>query len=109
MSRPVRRFLLFAPCIVVAILFATSAAAGAIRYASPGAVGPEPCNPNPCSLLTAVNNAGDGDQVIVNAGNYTVSGELLLDRAQDVGGRPGSPAPRIDLGTQSLRIDNPGA
>jgi hypothetical protein len=109
MSRSVRQFFLFAVCIAVPMLFAASGAAGAIRYAGPSANGPEPCNPDPCSLLTAVNNAVDGDQVIVTAGNYTVSGELLLDRAENVGGQPGTPAPSIELSTKSIRIHNAGA
>jgi hypothetical protein len=82
------------------MLIAPAGAAGAIRYAAPGAAGPEPCNPVPCSLLTAVNNAANGDQVIVTPGNYTVAGEILLDSAVDVGGQPGGPVPAVDLATK---------
>lgn len=101
--------LLFAVSITVLVLSAPSNAAGAIRYAAPAAAGPEPCNPAPCSLLKAVNNAVDADQVIVTPGNYTVVGEILLDRAVDVGGQPGGPVPAIELSDKTLRIENAAA
>jgi hypothetical protein len=109
MSRTFWKLPLFAACIAALMLYAAAGAAGAVRFAAPGASGGEPCNPNPCSLRTAVNEAGDGDQVIVAPGSYSVGGELLLDRAENVGGQPGAPPPSIELATKSLSIANAGA
>jgi hypothetical protein len=97
-----------AVCCIAALL-APSAAGAALRYAAPGGEGGEPCNPNPCSLLLAVNNAGDNDKVIVNPGHYIENGEIFLDRSIDVGGQPGGPVPIVDLAEKNLRIDNDGA
>ena len=109
MSGTKRLFLFFSLSIATLMLSAPAGALGAIRLAAPGAAGAEPCNPSPCSLITAVNNAVDGDQVIVAPGNYTVAGEILLDRAVNVGGQPGGPVPAIELSNKTLRIDNAAA
>lgn len=47
------------------------------RYAAPAGVGPEPCaQADPCSLTEAISKAKAGDEVIVTAGTYTLSGPL---------------------------------
>jgi hypothetical protein len=91
------------------MLPASSAFAGTVRYAAPGAAGAEPCNPAPCSLVQAVNGASDTDQVIVTPGHYTEGGELDLNHAVDVGGQAGAAVPTVELGFKSIRVENPGA
>jgi hypothetical protein len=73
------------------------AASAAIRYATPGGTGGEPCNPDPCSLPTAVEgDVHDGDQVQLLAGPYHPAGSLGIDAAIDVGPAPGVAPPVID-------------
>ena len=46
--------------------------------------GGEPCNPEPCTLANAVNNAKGGDQVVVTPGHYAPGSKVDLDHAIDV-------------------------
>src|SRR5262245_33196376 len=93
----------------LAVLAAPSVASGAVRHAAPGASGPEPCNPAPCSLVQAVEGAADGDRVIPAPGKYTLTAELELDTAIDVGGEPGAALPTLVFDFDSLRIEHPDA
>jgi len=91
-----------------ALLACAGSAFGAVRYAAPGAGGAEPCNPNPCALVKAVNFAKAGDQIVIAEGQYQVSTDLVLDEAVDVGGKPGA-RPAIGLLEATIRITAPGA
>lgn len=84
-------------------------ALGAVRYAAPGAGGAEPCNPAPCSLVKAVNDAKDGDRVVVAPGQYLTAADLEVDAAIDVGGEPGATRPVIGLFNATLYVENPAA
>ena len=93
---------------LVFLVFASSASA-AVRYASPGASGAEPCNPTPCTLQKAVNGAGDGDQVMVAAGTYKPTVEVEVDHAISVGGAPGAALPTVQISNHFLHEDNAAA
>lgn len=51
---------------------AAPAQAAAVRYAAPTGSGTVCSNAAPCSLVTAVNNAASGDEVVVSYGTYDV-------------------------------------
>ena len=57
-----------------ALLAFPAAAQAAQRYAAPGATGVECTKPEPCNLADAINGASANDEVIVTAGEYTVTG-----------------------------------
>lgn len=106
--RGVRWGLTVAAVCCSAALVAPSAAGATIRHAAPGASGPEPCNPSPCSIQQAVNGAADGDRVILAPGIYVSVPELKINHAIDVGGEPGA-VPALRLGFESVRLEHPGA
>jgi hypothetical protein len=86
-----------------------SASSAAVRYAAPGASGAEPCNPTPCSLSKAINNAKDGDQVIVAGGEYKLGAEIEITHAVDVGGQPGAALPVVKISENFIHEKNAGA
>ncbi len=63
--------------VSLALLAGAAAAQAAQRYAAPGATGVECTLQEPCSFPDAVNGASANDEVIVNAGEYTISGAPL--------------------------------
>ncbi len=93
---------------LVFLAFASSASS-AVRYASPGASGAEPCNPTPCTLQKAVNGASDGDEVLVGAGTYKPTAEVEVDHAISVGGTPGAALPVVQISNHFLHEDNAAA
>jgi hypothetical protein len=96
---------------IVALLLVAPAALAAVRYAAPGGGGGEPCNPTPCTLANAVNNAKDGDQVIVTPGLYTPGSKVDADHAIDVGGEEGAATPVIEVKNpeHDVRVENAAA
>jgi len=89
---------------------AATVAVGRVRYAAPGASGPEPCvREEPCSLFTAASRFAPGttikagDEVVLLLGRYSdVAGDLgsgFVDLPQGVlvHGEPGLPRPVIEL------------
>jgi hypothetical protein len=102
-----RRTLLLAPIAAAgALLLAAPSALAVVRYAAPGGGGGEPCNPAPCTLANAVNNAHDGDEVVVDPGTYKPGSEVEVDRAISVGGTPGAPLPVVQISNHFLRLEN---
>jgi hypothetical protein len=95
--------------LTLAFLAFASPASAAVRYASPGASGAEPCNPTPCTLQKAVNGAGDGDEVVVGAGTYKPTVEVEVDHAISVGGAPGAALPVVQISNHFLHEDNAAA
>jgi hypothetical protein len=91
------------------VLVLASSAAAAVRYASPGASGAEPCNPTSCTLQKAVNGASDGDEVLVGAGTYKPTVEVEVDHAISVGGAPGAVLPTVHISNHFLHEDNAAA
>ena len=70
----VRRLLAVGGSVALTMALAASAQA-AQRFASPDGAG-GPCNPTPCSLTFAITGAGDGDEVILTAGTYSVNAPI---------------------------------
>ncbi len=89
-------------------LAAFAAAAGATtRYADPSGVGAFPCGgSDPCSLANAISTALAGDEVIVQPGTYTPSGDITIGNAIDVHGTDAAPA---TVNGVSIRIDAGGS
>src|SRR3954449_3820609 len=97
----------FAMLAAVACLAFPGSALASVRYSSPNAVGAEPCSADaPCPLATAINGALNGDEVVVNAGDYVIPSSAAdcstgptdgLDIAHSitVHGVAGQPRPRI--------------
>src|SRR4029079_1933375 len=62
---------------VLAWLILAPAATAAVRVADPGGAGTACTDAAPCAIDTAINSAGDNDEVILNAGDYgTVAAPL---------------------------------
>ena len=61
----------------VALLLGATDAQAAQRYAAPDGTGSACTQEQPCSLADASNEASKGDEVIVTAGDYTISGAPL--------------------------------
>jgi len=62
---------------VLAWLILAPAAPAAVRVADPGGAGTACTDAAPCAIDTAINSAGDNDEVILNAGDYgTVAAPL---------------------------------
>jgi hypothetical protein len=75
MRTPIRSPLQVALLALLAIgLAAPAHALAAQRFASPTGGNSEPCNPTPCDIVRAVNNASGTDEVIINPGTYTADG-----------------------------------
>jgi hypothetical protein len=79
------------------VLMASGATAlGAVRYASPGGSGPEPCSQtNPCDIQDAIDSASGGDEVVLLPGDYVDTAPLTVDTPIAVHGADGQPRPRI--------------
>ncbi|HEX6229034.1 MAG TPA: choice-of-anchor Q domain-containing protein [Solirubrobacterales bacterium] len=94
---------------IFTLLLGAGTASAAMRYAAPGAVGAEPCNPAPCSLTTAVGGAEDGDQVVLANGTYESGADLVLAKAIEVGGEPGASPAIVFSGAHGAVVENAGA
>ena len=92
--------------------------ATAIRYAAPGARGPEPCaeQANPCALFTAAegSTAKAGDEVVLAPGTYKASaGDLGIFNSVGVKegmtlhGAAGQPRPVIDGDVRPVEVSGP--
>ena len=88
-----------APVAIIAVWAAGAAPASAAqRYASPSGSALSPCSQlAPCDLKTAVEGAGGADEVIVNPGTYTPSGNVLGNSAISIHGAVGQPRPVIQF------------
>lgn len=103
---------------VAAIGLAVPLAAGAAttRYAAPNGTGVAPCvQAEPCSLETALSNAGaeglkNGDTVLLTPGTYEPAAELDVFRSGvTIEGEEGKPSPVIKvLGERGLFFPNVG-
>jgi hypothetical protein len=81
----------------LALLAFPAAAQGAQRYAAPGATGAECTKPEPCNLADAINGASANDEVIVTAGEYTVTGAPInvVYGGLQIHGDLAEPMPRV--------------
>jgi hypothetical protein len=81
----------------LALLTVPAAAQAAQRYAAPSGTGLSCTRQEPCSFQDAVNAASENDEVIVTAGEYTISGAPLnvVYPGLQIHGDPGGPMPRV--------------
>jgi hypothetical protein len=98
---------------MVVLVLGTSAGAAAAgqRYASPSGTNVAPCtSASPCDLTTAIQNAADTDEVIVNPGSYALSSTVTVSKAVTVHGVAGQAAPVITSSAfTALQVSNGGA
>jgi hypothetical protein len=95
------------------VLMAPSAEAAAIRYASPdgSTESTSTCPPSdPCELQNALDNAQDGDEVVLLPGDYEKAGggSFTVDHQVYVHGQPDQPPVRlfVTAGTSPVLIVN---
>lgn len=85
--------------LVALVIFGSmpTTASAAVRYASSGGSGAEPCTAvAPCALADAVSNASNGDQVLLAAGDYTLSAPLTVTASVTIEGTPGQQRPKLN-------------
>jgi hypothetical protein len=94
---------------LIAALTPASAAADQ-RWAAPGGSGTACTHASPCDFEEAVEQAADGDEVVVEPGAYTAN-DVLLDSGAVVHGVDGQPRPVIfSAGAPAIRVEgNPNA
>jgi hypothetical protein len=91
--------------IVVGVfgLLLAAPAGAAVRYAEPNGNGPEASCPkkNPCAITDAIEgpSVGEGDQIVVLPGTYSLDESLIGPGGIDVGGAVGKPRPVIRSST----------
>jgi hypothetical protein len=100
--------------ICLALLAVPSGAQAAQRYAAPNGTLTACTQKEPCSLPDAVNEASENDEVIVTAGEYTISGTPLsvLHPGLQIHGDPGGPMPRVTAalgGWPAIRLSAAGS
>jgi hypothetical protein len=80
-------------------LFLAAPAWATQRYAHPAGAGTTCSQASPCDLVTAVNNASNGDEVIVAPGDYgsgtPLATEISVNNGVEVHGASGQPRPRV--------------
>ncbi|HEX6229006.1 MAG TPA: choice-of-anchor Q domain-containing protein [Solirubrobacterales bacterium] len=83
--------------VSLALLLGATAAQAEQRYAAPDGTGSTCTQQEPCSLAEASNGASNGDEVIVAAGDYTISGAPLnvVHTGLQLHGDFGGPMPRV--------------
>ena len=80
--------------VICASTLVPSAASGAVRYVSPGGSGD--CSPSsPCNIVTGINSAPAGSEVILAPGVYTTSTTLTSAGGLNVHGASAQPRPRV--------------
>lgn len=92
------RLALAALCVAAAAAL-PAAAQAETRFAEPGEGGADPTCPqaDPCDIVEAVNEADEGDEVVVLPGTYSVSTLLSISEVNMlVRGLDGLPTPRIE-------------
>jgi len=100
--------------LCLALLTAPAAAQAAQRYAAPNGSGPLCTQTEPCSFQDAVNEASENDEVIVTAGDYTITGAPLnvVYAGLQIHGDPGGPMPRVTAalgGLPAIRMNGAGS
>jgi hypothetical protein len=101
--------------LAAALLAAPTPAFGAAtRYAAPDGDGAitECSQADPCAIEPAIEHTSvnAGDQVVLLSGTYTVTSELLVDKAITVHGQVGQPPARLVGSVPTIvRVDNTGA
>ncbi len=90
------------------LLAGPAGAQAAQRYAAPNGTGSECTQKEPCSLADAANEASNGDEVIVTAGDYTISAAPLnvVYAGLQLHGDFGGPMPRVAASLEALPAIN---
>ena len=87
------------------LLCVPASASAAVRYAEPVADGANPCTQaDPCPLRRAVDDAVDGDSVVLLPGSYTESGPLIIDAAIDIHGPAAGVRPTVNAGGKTVFV-----
>jgi hypothetical protein len=83
--------------VCIALLLGGTDAQAEQRYAAPQGTGSACSQPEPCSLAEATNKASNGDEVIVAAGEYAITGAPLnvVYAGLQLHGDLGGPMPRV--------------
>src|SRR5438477_3203208 len=99
----------------LAAVVVPASASAAQLFASPGGSGTACSQVSPCGLVTAVNNAGASDEVIVagNLGSYGTPGSPIATQLNDAGsvnlhGAAGQPMPVIYSNSATAFVFNNG-
>ena len=100
--------------LCLALLTVPAGAQAAQRYAAPNGTGLSCTRQEPCSFQDAVNAASENDEVIVTAGEYTISGAPLnvVYPGLQIHGDPGGPMPRVTAalgGLPAIRMSAEGS
>lgn len=86
-------------------VFAPTAFAGpGTYYASPTGTGAKCESAIPCALPKAVEEAVNEDAVILEPGTYTLTTEVAVTKAIEIGGQPGAAAPVIVTNGHAVRV-----
>jgi hypothetical protein len=86
-------------------VFAPAAFAGpGTYYASPAGTGVACESTAPCALTEAVKHAAAEDAVILEPGTYTLTTEVGITKAIEIGGQPGAAAPVIVTNGYAVRV-----
>jgi len=98
----------------LALLVGPAAADAAQRYAAPGAAGVTCKQSEPCSLEDAINGASANDEIIVTAGEYSITGAPInvVYGGLQIHGDFDGPMPRVVAhlgGLPAIRMNAPGA
>src|SRR5262245_12667626 len=95
-------------------LLSAGSASASVRYAEPGGDGPQGncLQSDPCDIQDAIEDSSvvDGDEVVVEQGEYVIDSVLNVSDAITVHGEPGKPRPTItDTVSDGLSIGHAGA
>jgi hypothetical protein len=97
-------------CVLACLMALPATASAAQRFAAPSPSGAGDCSTaaDACSLPTAVSMAGDGDEVVVGAGDYSLSSTLVSANAISIHGAAGQPLPVLNTtGSHAFSLNHP--
>lgn len=98
----VRSATIIACLLTLASLIGTAGAQAAVRYASPNGAGSICSDAVPCSVVTAIEFAANGDEIVIGDGEYTLPSSLNAARSNlDIHAALGS-RPSLTSGTAQL-------
>jgi hypothetical protein len=94
-----RRFVVSIVGLGAALLLSVPAAGAAMRFASPSGTSADPTCPQtaPCDIVTAINNASNGDDITIETGTYPTISTMLKDSSNTltIHGQAGASRPVV--------------
>jgi hypothetical protein len=92
------------------VLACSASAEAAQRYAAPNGTGTACTREAPCTLADSINEASNGDEVIITAGDYQITGAPInvVNKLLRIHGDFGGPMPRISAALGGLPAINVG-